>query len=352
MLRKSIYDSKAEQRAKGRERAQQRRERQKKRGKDNLPHNQPDNNPVEESPDKLSLDQEIETHTLEDEKTCPKCGGDDGFSPINSYEESGEIEVLERRYIFKRHKRQKYHCKCCQAIVTAPGGDKLTPGGEFSVQIATQVAGDKFEDHIPLNRQQKQMARQGLIVGTKTLFGLTEHLYKLIFSLNELIRQDVLGGNWVHIDESPMPFYNPNKSTGYIWSMSNNRGAYYQFEPNRRGEVAREMLRGYANGVVVTDGFSGYGFLEKTKGIIHALCWSHALRKFLDSLNFDDVAKKVVKWIDTLYDIEHEAKTLDEIEDTAQREVLSYCTGNRYLDGLDGGTLLGFNNSGKSNQLL
>ena len=92
------------------------------------------------------------------------------------------------------------------------------------------------------------MAREGLDVGTKTLFGLTEHLYNLLYSLHEGVRQDVLGGRWVHIDESPMPFYNPTKDRGYVWSMSNNRGAYYQFEPNRRGEVAREMLRGYSKG--------------------------------------------------------------------------------------------------------
>ena len=311
LLRKSIYDSKAEQREKGRERARQRRTREKKRKNKNLPHNEPENPPPEETTSTLSLEQEVEHHKLEDESKCPDCGEEEGFSPINSSEESGEIEVVVRRYIFKRHQRQKYHCKNCQSIVTAPGGAKLTPGGEFSIQIATQVAGDKFEDHIPLNRQQRQMAREGLTVGTRTLFGLTEHLYNLLYPLNELIRRDVLGGSWVHIDESPMPFYNPSKSKGYVWSMSNNRSAYYQFEPNRRGEVAREMLRGYHEGVVVTDGFSGYSFLDDLKRIKHVFCWSHVLRKFVDALSFDESAKPVVDWIDDLYDIEHDAETLD-----------------------------------------
>ena len=192
LLRKSIYDSKAEQREKSREQARKRREINKKR-KDSLrPHNKPDN-PAPEEKKQISLEQEIEEYKLEDEDKCPNCGEAEGFSSINSSEESGEIEVVERRYIFKRHRRKKYHCKGCKKITTAPGGVKLTPGGEFSIQIATQVVGDKFEDHIPLNRQQRQMARVGLTVGTKTLFGLTEHLYKLLYPLNELIRRDVLG---------------------------------------------------------------------------------------------------------------------------------------------------------------
>ena len=93
--------------------------------------------------------------------------------------------------------------------------------------------------------------------------------------------------------------------------MSNNRGAYYQFEPNRRGEVAQEMLRGYDEGVVVTDGFSGYGFLDDLENIKHAFCWSHVLRKFVDALSFDESARPVVGWIDELYDIEHEEDTLE-----------------------------------------
>ena len=116
LLRKSIYDSKAEQREKGRERARQRREREKKRKNKNLPHNRPENSvPIEKIPE-ISLEQEIEQHKLEDESQCPNCGSGEGFAPINSSEESGEIEVVERRYIFKRHQRQKYHCKSCKFV--------------------------------------------------------------------------------------------------------------------------------------------------------------------------------------------------------------------------------------------
>ena len=341
LLRKSIYDSKADQRERKRKQAEQRGKKIKKRKGKNIPHNQPENvsedNQEKEEKKGMSLEEEIERHNLDKESQCPKCGGEEGFFPINNFEESGEIEVVERRYIFKRHKRQKYHCKCCKSIVTAPGGAKLTPGGQYSIQIATQIAGDKFEDHIPLERQKNQMERAGLIVGTKTLFGLTEHLYNLLNPLNELIREDVLGGNWVHIDESPMPFYNPVKSRGYVWSMSNNRSAYYQFEPNRKGEVAKEMLRGYNHGVVITDGYKGYSFLDNMIGVKHAFCWSHVLRKFVDSLSFSDDAKKVVSWIDDLFDIEHEAETLDELSGLRQGKSAPLVSNiDEWIDSMDG----------------
>ena len=134
LLRKSIYGSKKEEREKARERARLRREREKKRKHENRPHNRSENDPPpepdEKSPD-LSLEEETEEHVLDDENKCPKCGGEEGFARINSHEESGEIEVVERRYIFKRHRRQKYHCKCCKSIVTAPGGRNRFREGSF-----------------------------------------------------------------------------------------------------------------------------------------------------------------------------------------------------------------------------
>jgi len=302
-LRKRIFDSKQE-------RKEIKPPKNKKRKKGNLPHNQSQNTSLEDA--EIILDEEICPYIIED-NCCPKCGGHNLNEMNNCFEESSEIDVNERKYIHRRHQRQKYSCKDCHNVVTAPGGVKLTPGGEYSIQMATQIAGDKFEDHIPLERQRKQMQRVGLNVEAKTLFGLTEHLYRRLYTLSELIRKDVLSEKWIHIDESPIDFYNPNKSKGYIWSMSNPRGAYYQFEPTRSGAVAREMLRGYENGCVVTDGFSGYNFLNNQETIKHAFCWAHVRRKFFEAMNHDPKAEAVVDLIDELYEIEHQATNLEEL---------------------------------------
>lgn len=288
---------------------------QKKRKKGNLPHNKSNNLKIEDQ--EIELDEKIVEYKI-NEQECPSCGGDRFFEMKNCFEESSEIEIIERKYIINRHKRQKYSCKCCNKISTAAGGVKLTPGGEYSIQMATQIACDKYEDHLPLERQRKQMHRAGIATEVKTLYGLTEHLYNRLFDLNELIRQDVLSGKWVHIDESPMNFYNPKKSKGYIWSMSNPRGAYYQFEATRSGAVAREMLNGYEVGCVMSDGYSGYDFLdknEKYKNIKHAFCWAHVRRKFYEAMAHDKKAERMIDLIDKLYEVEHMADEIHELKD-------------------------------------
>lgn len=305
LLKKRIFDSKQEKKV-------NKARNQKKRKKGKLPHNQ--NNKAQVDDLEVSLEQEELPYKI-DQETCPKCDSYSFFEMNNCFEESSEFEVVERRYVLKRHKRQKYSCKGCNSIITAAGGVKLTPGAEFSIQIATQVACDKFEDHLPLERQRKQMKRAGVNVEVKTLYGLTEHLYNRLRPLENLILEDVLSERWTHIDESPIDFYNPEKSSGYVWSISNPRGAYYQFEPTRSGKVAQEILKNYKSGVVVSDGYKGYDFLRNWDHLVHAYCWAHVRRKFFEAMNFDDDAEKIVDFIDELYEVEHEAETIDDLEE-------------------------------------
>lgn len=312
LLRKRIFDSKQEKKA-------NKARNKKKKKKTKLPHNQ-NKNAVHDN-DEVELDEEKVTYKLES-NICPKCHSNKIYEMNNCFEESSEFEVVERRYLLKRHQRQKYSCKGCQSIVTAPGGVKLTPGAEFSIQIATQVACDKFEDHLPLERQRKQMKRAGVNVEVKTLYGLTEHLYHRLFQIESLILEDVLSEKWVHIDESPIDFYNPKKAKGHIWSLSNPRGAYYRFEPTRSGAVAKELLKDYQSGVVVTDGYNGYDFLDRKNNITHAYCWAHVRRKFFEAMNFDKSSEEIVDLIDELYDVEHEAESIDDLYEL--RSVKSY----------------------------
>ena len=109
-----------------------------------FPHNQ-NNNQTEVQ--EISLEEVIVEYKIDDSK-CIKCGEVGIFEMKNCFEESSEFEVVECSYILKRHKRQKYSCKCCQNISTSPGVVKLTPGAEYSIQISTQVACDKFEYHL------------------------------------------------------------------------------------------------------------------------------------------------------------------------------------------------------------
>lgn len=311
VLRRRIFDSKQEKK----EKLKDLKKKKKKKKKVNLIHNQNENKNDLNNHNNKEIDLEVKEveHQLESAK-CPSCGEDHRLEELkNLFEESTEYDVNYTYYILKRHKRKKYKCSHCDKMVTAPGGVKLTSGGKFSIQMAIKIACDKFQYHLPLERQREMMKLAGINVSVKTLFSLTQHLYNLLYSLNEMNRQDVLLGDYACVDESPMSFYNPNKSSGYAWTMSNNIAAYYQFEPTRSQDVAREMLQGFM-GVVVTDAYESSHFLEDNPDQLHVYCWSHMRRYFFDAMGEDDDAGIIVDYIDELYEVEHQAENLENLK--------------------------------------
>jgi len=292
-----------------------------------LPHNQP---PLEaEAAAPIELEADEITHESA-APSCPCCTGE--MAPMaGGFEESCEIDVTERKYTLRRHKRQKYLCRGCNKIVAAEGPVKLTPGAQFSIQMAAQVADDKFSQHLPLNRQAEQMARLGLNVGTKTLYGLTEHLAARLDTVPAMIRSEILAMPYVGIDESPVKLLKDGQS-GYVWSISNNAGVYYQYEPTRSGKVAGEMLRGY-QGIVISDGFAGYNFLEKWPGVVLTSCWAHVRRAFFGVKAKYPEARAVVDMIDELYTVEHEAEDFGQLAALrAERSTKIIARLDAYLD--------------------
>jgi transposase len=276
-----------------------------------LPYNQ---NPLGDVPGPgIVLTTLDEIHRLVD-LICKFCSSNNIKLMKDCYEESIEVVVEEKKYIIKKHLREKWTCLDCGKITTAAGAIKLIPGGKFSIQLAVAVVDDKFANHLPLDRQRKIMSQAGLYVDVKTLFTLTDHVGKLLSTIPAMIRDEILAQSYTCIDESPMNiFLKAGKKKGYIWSISNNYGSYYQYETTRSGDVAKEMLKGY-KGPVMADAYGGYNFLYFIPEIIMALCWSHVRRKFFDAALTAPIAGEMVKLIDDLYDVEHEAKSFEDLK--------------------------------------
>ena len=68
----------------------------------------------------------VKTPALEaPDKQCPRCGG--ALAEMEGcYEEAEAVDVMQRRFVLKRH---KYRCDCGGCVETALGSPKLQPGG-------------------------------------------------------------------------------------------------------------------------------------------------------------------------------------------------------------------------------
>jgi transposase len=271
----------------------------------------------------------VETvHTLDEaDKTCPKCGGD-LQEWKGQFEDSEEIDVVERSFRIVRHRRQKYRCGCGECIDTALGPPKLIPGGRYSVDFAVDVAVGKYADHLPLARQVKQMSRDGLEVTTQTLWDQIHALSRHLTPTYAALHDHVLASPVIGADETTWRLMDEKHGRGklwWAWSVTCPDAVFYRIDASRSAEAAGKILKDF-RGIVVADGYSAYGALRKSSAAADgtprfelAACWAHARRKFCDAEPDHAQASDVVELIGKLYEIEARAREAVDGDPTAVR---------------------------------
>jgi transposase len=264
-----------------------------------------------------------ELRTLpEDQLACPACGGTLAVMAGQS-EDSEEITVVERQFLLKTIKRQKYRCRCNGAVVTAPAPPKLIPGGRYSPELAVHIAVAKYADHLPLERQVAAMARVGLEMTSQTAFDQLWVLHGLLRPSYDALGRRVLGAEVIGGDETRWPLLSGKTSAHYVWGLTSPEVAFYRVAEGRSKEAARVLL-GSFSGVLMADGYSVYASLARESSFVLAHCWAHVRRKFHEAQPNAPQAAHALDLIGQLYAVEREAPPLDiRAGPEAQAEVLA-----------------------------
>jgi transposase len=252
-----------------------------------------------------------QVHELpEAERVCPCCGGE--LVPLGEqFEESEEITVVERSFVVVHHRRQKYRCRCNGAVVTAPAPPKLIPGGRYAPEFAVEVATAKYLDHGPLERQSRIMEREGLTVGSQTLWDQIDALAQVLGPSYEALHPRVLASPVVGADETHWQLMDPKggSSRWWVWCVASPEAVFYRLCGTRGAKEAQALLAGY-RGVVMCDGYTAYDTLARAgpravPTLAH--CWAHVRRKFVEiELSWPQESRQVLDWIAMLYDVERQ----------------------------------------------
>jgi len=236
------------------------------------------------------------------------------------FETSSEIEITERSFKTIFHKRKKYRLKSefalpeKEIIIPAAGPVKLVPGSSYSIDFAVATITDKYLNHLPLERQCRMMASEGLSgMQTQVLYNLAKLSAMHLEPIVERIKREILNRALVHSDETTWPINNKKDSDGYMWILSNNVAAYYRFEPSRSGKVIKETLGEY-KGFVMTDGFSGYNQFRKSEDKRLVQCHSHARRYFWEIKEEDPLCEEYLALYEDLFKLEYLARNFEELK--------------------------------------
>jgi transposase len=220
-----------------------------------------------------------------DQRGCPACGGTLA-EMAGQTEDTERITTVKLTYQVEQHRRQKYRCACNGAVVTAPGPVQVTPGSRYAPAFGVGVALAKYADHLPLERQVRMMAREGLVVESQTLWDQINAIAHHLAPTYEALGRRALAAPVINVDETRWAIMGSAKpSAGTVWSVHAPTVSFYRILPGKSATEGREVLAGYT-GIVVADGFAVYEVLARDgPGFALAHCWAHTKRKF------DDIAE-------------------------------------------------------------
>lgn len=266
-----------------------------------------------------TLPLEVVEHRLDDaDLVCTDCGKM-LCEWAGQSEDSEEVDVVQRSFVLKKHKRKKYRCECGAAPVTAEGPVRMPGGGLYSLDFAIEVAFGKYGLHLPLERQARWMMQQGLDMSSSTLWDQIEKLARVLSPAYDALRPYVVSSELVHGDETRWRMLNKGGKTWWVWCVGRNDAVYYRIEPTRGHEVVVDILDGFA-GILMVDDYVAYQTAKKLlPKMTIVLCWAHARRGFVEALDAYPECQQVIDLIAELFEIERDLPDWQVITDPRLR---------------------------------
>lgn len=265
----------------------------------------------------------------EAEKTCA-CGSE--LTHIKD-EKSEQLEIIPAKIYVIEHIRKKYACKTCQEVIKlSPQPTPAIPRSIAASGLLSHVLVSKFQDHLPLFRQEQILRRIGVDIPRTTLSLWVMKCAELLRPLLKLLHDRILTYDIAYADETTVQVVKePKKSIDskkYMWLFAGGPpeqfAYYYQYHPTRSANVALDFLADF-KGHLHCDGFVGYDALStQQKPIVLVGCWYHVRRKFVEvskaAPKQTGVATYVIQQIAKLARIEEEIKNLKAPEKYAARQ--------------------------------
>jgi len=221
----------------------------------------------------------------ENQRACPDCG--QAMRPIGQ-------DVTERghfvpaRFVVRRYEREKIACPTGHAVVTAQAPEGLVRRAKYEASAYAHVVVSKYLDHIPLNRMEGMLKRQGADLPKQTqwdmLLTVDEQFAQPVLEQCrlELKRESVLQS-----DESPMRMRleegrGSKEVWAWLWRSLREGGPQkvlidFKLHKNRDGP---KLFLGDWTGTLLCDGTSAQDGVVEANDIVRAGCMAHARRYF------------------------------------------------------------------------
>jgi transposase len=258
------------------------------------------------------------------------CGGCGADTKVIGYEVSEVLDVKPAEYFVQVTKREKRACKKCeeQGVAMAPLPVRIIAKSLVSDRIIIDTIVSKYADHNPLFRQSVIFLRDaGIDISRATMCGWVMTVGEMLAPVVGAMRRELLAGSYIQADETTVDVQTHDRRSknhqAYLWQYGTPGGAtIFDFQMGRGRQGPAHFLDKF-EGILQTDGYVSYVRGVGGPKMVHAACWSHSRRGFVDAIKLnklDAASISIVERMDQLFAID--ARARNEKMDHAARHVL------------------------------
>ena len=236
-------------------------------------------------------EKEILLELPEDQRICGKCGG--MFKPIGKKFVRHELQVIPCQVKLLAYYTVTYACDHCEKdtgfayIANVKPPVPLMKHSLASPSSLADVMAKKYADGLPLVRQEKIWAREGVEQSRATLSNwVIQCAQTWLKPLYKHMKQHLLEQSVIYADEMVVQVLKedgkPATSESRMWVYASGERGWapiriFEYQPDRSGKRPESFLRGFT-GCLVT---SGYNQVQK---VTNCGFWAHMKRKWREAM--------------------------------------------------------------------
>lgn len=245
-----------------------------------------------------------------------------------------QLAVIPQQYYVIRHIRPTYACDCKQCMRTAAMPKQALPASQASASILAHIMVSKYLDGLPLYRQEKIAARDGIILPRAKQARWLIHSSEVFQPLLNLFNDVFFSYDIAHSDDTGIRVLkeagqaSPKQRALWIrrGGPPDKPVVLVDYAPSKSGEAVKSLLSEY-HGTLICDGAPGFNAVVRHNHLTLALCNDHARRRFHkvcaslgNKKSGQSIAAQGLRRYQRLYAIEREAKDLSDDERLAYRQ--------------------------------
>ncbi|HYD49814.1 MAG TPA: IS66 family transposase [Terriglobales bacterium] len=211
------------------------------------------------------------------------------------------VEVIRPKFIRKTDKGALQ-----SQVLVAPAPELPIVRGTAGPGLLADTIVKRWQDHLPLARQESIYRREGIELSRSTLCNWHTELAELAAPLVDAMHADALEAPYLCTDSTGVLVQHPGRcKRGHFWVLvAPSRHVLFQFSMIHDGAAVDSLLRNYS-GYVVADAHSVYDHIYRDNHATEVGCWSHARQYILRALQIDpQIVRPAMDCIQALFVIE------------------------------------------------